>query len=148
MAGSPDGESGNDVGGGVVEAGVVGGPGAGEGDPGAFAFDERVQGEVGGPVGEEVEGAAVGDEADLLVMDENDWEGLATAKRERINVLTMASGLTSHQVHSLSLLSCSSASCCAKQKTLLACGSGKRPMDSLKGAWKTPPGTWMPYPCS
>ena len=67
MAGSPDGEAGNDVGGGVVEAGVVASPCAGEGDLGAFAFDERVQGQVGGPVGEEVEGAAVGDEADLVM---------------------------------------------------------------------------------
>ena len=42
--GSPDGESGNDVRGGVVEAGVVSGSCAGKGDLGAFAMDERVQG--------------------------------------------------------------------------------------------------------
>ena len=67
MAGSPDGEPGNDVGGGVVEAGFIASPCAGEGDLGAFALDERVQGQVGGPVGEEIEGAAVGDEADLVM---------------------------------------------------------------------------------
>ena len=78
---SPDGEAGDDVCGGVVEAGVVGGAGAGEGDAGAFAFDEGVEGEVGGPVSEEVVGAAVGDEADLVVMNEKDgWESWATAK--------------------------------------------------------------------
>lgn len=30
---------------------------------------------------------------------------------------------------------------------LRAIGSGNRPMDSLKGALKTPPGMWIPYPC-
>ena len=147
---SPDGETGDDVGGGVVEAGVVGGLGARKWDLGAFALDEGVQGQVGGPVGEEVEGAAVGDEADLL-MDEREGEGEGKADRGSRatahgtdTIHTMASGLTSHHVQSLPLLICSRASCCAKQKTLLACGSGSRPIDSLKGAWKTPPGTWMP----
>jgi len=37
----------------------------GEGDCGAFAFDEGVEGEVDGPVSGEVEGAAVGGEAHL-----------------------------------------------------------------------------------
>lgn len=37
-----------------------------EGNAGAFAVDECVEGEVGGPEGGEVEGAAVGDETDLI----------------------------------------------------------------------------------
>ena len=67
MEGSPDREAGNDVSGGVVEARVVAGLSAGEGDLGAFTLDKGVEGEVSGPVGEEVEGAAVGDEADLVM---------------------------------------------------------------------------------
>ena len=67
MEGSPDGEACNDIGGGVVEARVVAGLGAGKGDLGAFTLDQGVEGEVSGPVGEEVEGAAVGHEADLVM---------------------------------------------------------------------------------
>ena len=87
-------------------------------------------------MGWEVEGAAVGDEADLA-------EGHAGENGATVGeglVLTMASGLTSHHVQSLPLLISFMASCCAKQKTLRAIGSGNRPMDSLKGALKTPPG--------
>lgn len=66
MQGGPDGKAGDDVCGGFVEEGGVGGRRAGEWDFGAFAFDEGIEGEVGGPVCGEVEGAAVGGEADLL----------------------------------------------------------------------------------
>ena len=82
---SPDGEPGDDVGGGVVDAGGVGGTGAGEGDAGAFALDEGVEGEVGGPVGEEVEGAAVGDEADLVMMMMDEKDGWRAGRLRRGN---------------------------------------------------------------
>lgn len=65
VQGGPDGKASDDVGGGFVEEGGVGGGGAGEWDFGAWAFDQGVEGEVDGPVGGEVEGAAVGGEADL-----------------------------------------------------------------------------------
>ena len=68
VEGSPNGEPGDGGGGGIIEEDVVAGWRAGKGDFGAFAFDEGVEGEIGGPVGWEVVGAAVRDEADLSIM--------------------------------------------------------------------------------
>lgn len=66
MQASPDGEFSYDVCGSIVEEGIVGRDRTGKGDFGAFSLDKSVQGEVGSPVGWEVEGAAVWDEADLF----------------------------------------------------------------------------------
>lgn len=66
MQESPDGEFSYDVCKSIVEKGIVGSDRAGKGDFGAFSLDKSVQGEVGSPVGWEVEGTAVGDEADLF----------------------------------------------------------------------------------
>lgn len=60
----PDTESRDDVGEGFVGERFVCGGCAGEGDSGAWSFDVGVEGEVGGLVGCETEGAAVGCEAD------------------------------------------------------------------------------------
>lgn len=66
VQGSPDGELRYDVCGSIFEEGIVGRDRTGKRDFGAFSLDKSVQGEVGSPVGWEVEGAAVGDEADLF----------------------------------------------------------------------------------
>lgn len=65
VEGGPDGEFSDDVRGRVIEEGIVASWCPGEGDLCAFPFDRSVEREKSSPVGQEVESAAVGHEADL-----------------------------------------------------------------------------------